>query len=224
MPPRRPGSVRDQILDAAVCLLRENGVKKLAQPQVARAAGVPQGHLTYYFPRKFDLLHAVARRFIEMMGVGLRACTPCERSVPAGAVSTEQAFGALAQLVRDREHTRMLLGLIVEAETDASLREVLIEGAAQVRAALAEVTGRACDDPDVDVALATVWGMSLVHLLFGDRRTDAQTDALVTRLAQWFPAERSHANGGRSAAAAAVAAALSDAGIDPASTSDPRLS
>ena len=59
--------VRERILDAAVKLLETSGVSKLAQPQVAKEAGVPPGHLTYYFPKRLDLLSAVASRFVTML-------------------------------------------------------------------------------------------------------------------------------------------------------------
>src|SRR5688500_6001424 len=55
-----------EILAAAVKLLREEGGKALTTSRVAKAAGMPQGHLTYYFPRRADLLVAVARRSLEV--------------------------------------------------------------------------------------------------------------------------------------------------------------
>ena len=52
-------STRQRILDAAIRIARKSGIKALTQPRVAAAAGVRQSHLTYYFPRKADLLAAV---------------------------------------------------------------------------------------------------------------------------------------------------------------------
>ena len=53
--------VRDRILEAALRLLAEAGAHELTQPKVAKAAGVRQSHLTYYFPTRGELLQEVAR-------------------------------------------------------------------------------------------------------------------------------------------------------------------
>ena len=57
---RDPEGVRERILDAGVRLLREAGIRALSGSQVARHAGLSQSHLTYYFPRRTDLLVALA--------------------------------------------------------------------------------------------------------------------------------------------------------------------
>src|SRR5690242_11685644 len=59
--------VRERILDAALGLLAESGAHSLTQPKVARAAGVRQSHLTYYFPTRGELLQEVARHSIEKL-------------------------------------------------------------------------------------------------------------------------------------------------------------
>ena len=53
--------VRERILEAALGLLSQSGAHELTQPRVAKAAGVRQSHLTYYFPTRADLLQEVAR-------------------------------------------------------------------------------------------------------------------------------------------------------------------
>src|SRR4051812_50116493 len=53
--------VRERILEAALKLLAESGAHELTQPRVARAAGVRQSHLTYYFRTRADLLQELAR-------------------------------------------------------------------------------------------------------------------------------------------------------------------
>src|SRR5204862_155958 len=59
--------VRSRILEAALGLLAESGAHELTQPRVARAAGVRQSHLTYYFPTRAALMQAVARHSIERL-------------------------------------------------------------------------------------------------------------------------------------------------------------
>lgn len=57
-------NVKDSILIAGMTLLKEKGIAALTQPQVAKAAGVKQSHLTYYFPTRTDLLLGIAEHTI----------------------------------------------------------------------------------------------------------------------------------------------------------------
>ena len=176
--------MRDRILNAAVAVLGRGGVKKLAQTRVAREAGIPQGHLTYYFPRKVDLLSAVARRFAELVGEDLRAILGDAAASRVGAAARRKAMGLASQLVKNRTRTRMLLGLLVEADDDGKLRDTMRDNAALVRSLLSRVMGRQEGDPDVDIALAAFWGLGIQHLIF--RRSDAETDAILRRLEAWL--------------------------------------
>lgn len=174
--------VRERILTAAVDLLKVSGIKKLAQPQVAKAAGVPQGHLTYYFPKKADLLSAVAQRFAELMGNDLSSFAGGRGA--DGVRAKSLAFAA--RLVKDRQRTRMLLGLMVEADAEPRLAVTLAQNAEVVRAFVARfVTGREHDD-DADLALAALWGLGLQHLVFARKRRDEDTERLVARLGEWL--------------------------------------
>lgn len=176
--------VRERILTAAVDLLKVSGIKKLAQPQVARAAGIPQGHLTYYFPKKVDLLTAVASRFVEMMGDDLLAFVNGKTDGDGSIAKRSLAFAA--RLVKNRERTRMLLGLLVEADADPTLAESMEKNAALVRTLVAKFMSRAEDDADVDLALATLWGLGIQHLVFARTRSEEDTDRLVKRLGEWL--------------------------------------
>lgn len=50
---------RERILDAALAQYEDQGIAGLTQPKVARRAGLRGSHLTYFFPKKADLLAAV---------------------------------------------------------------------------------------------------------------------------------------------------------------------
>jgi AcrR family transcriptional regulator len=52
--------IKEDILIAGSTLLREKGVTALTQPQIAQAANIKQSHLTYYFPKRANLLLAIA--------------------------------------------------------------------------------------------------------------------------------------------------------------------
>lgn len=178
-PPVQPG-VRERILEAAVDLLARKGPRALSQPQVAREAGVPQGHLTYYFPKKVDLVLAVAGRMRELLAAEVAPLLS-----EAGSPGFEQRFLALgARLAQNRGRTRMLLGLLVEIEREPSVRAHLQEGFGQLRRAFGLAMGRKEDDPDIDLVIATLWGLGLQHLLLEGRRTDEETARLFHRLAE----------------------------------------
>lgn len=172
--------MRDRILEAAVGLLRDSGVKKLAQTQVAKAARVPQGHLTYYFPKKADMLMAVAERFLAML-----AADAPEESADRSRTSA-YALDVTKRLIRDVTRTRMLLGLLVEADRDDDLRAAMIRGATFVRASLASAFELPVEGPQADLALAVFWGLGLQQFLFGEQRTPEETAALIEKAAAWI--------------------------------------
>lgn len=177
-------NVRGRILDAAVDLLRKSGVKKLAQPQVAREAGIPQGHLTYYFPRKVDLLLAVAERFVAMVQ-GESEDWRVTGSDGSSARMTGLPF--VRAMILDRERTRMLLGLVTEADNEEAVIEPVIRSAKLMRTMVARWLERHPEDPDVWLTLALLWGLSVQQMLFSDR-SEEQVQALLDRFQQWLDA------------------------------------
>lgn len=180
-PPGAP-PVRERILDAALRVLSRDGAKSLAQPQVAREAGVPQGHLTYYFPKKIDLVRGVAD---HMRGVILQELGPL-LAKHAGATLREKFIAIASRVAKNRGRTRILLALVVEMEHDATLRTELAERVEGLRALFASIMQRKPGDPDVDLAVATAWGLGLQHLILEGRRSDAETERLFDRLLQWM--------------------------------------
>jgi AcrR family transcriptional regulator len=174
-------NTRGHILDCAVGLLREHGFERLGQLQVARAAGVSQGHLTYYFPRKTDLLVAVARHSVERVAEELRDFLASDGWPGADASMRARVTALVSFLVKDRQRTRLLLSLAIKAHTDPQLRDILAGHIRQARARRAAGMGAATDDPAVAQAQATLWGIAVQHLLVDDDDCVA-TDALVCDL------------------------------------------
>lgn len=178
-------TTRDRILDAAVELLASHGLKRLAQPQVAKAAGVPQGHLTYYFPKRADLLGAVAHRYAEQVLEQLRRFLEARGQDAPLDLDAMLAFAS--EVMGDRQRTRMLLGLLVESEDDPALRELLVQNAALVRAAVGQMLGgRDADDPLILVLQSALWGLGVQHLLLGERRKPEEFRRLVDQLGAVF--------------------------------------
>ncbi len=62
------GSIRrEQIVQAAVSIIAEQGLQNLSLSEIEKKAGMSRGQLTYYFPAKEDILLAVFDRLICMM-------------------------------------------------------------------------------------------------------------------------------------------------------------
>jgi AcrR family transcriptional regulator len=164
------GGVRERILGAALAILREEGIQELTQVQVARRAGVRQSHLTYYFPRRHDLLEAVAVRFIDGMERGLR-----ETVVQAAGGGAGEVLRRLALAIGEPGHMRMFMGVVVAADGDPALRAVVIRESRRIQALLADVLGG--DDATERAALASavVWGLGLYEFALGEPAGSAST-------------------------------------------------
>ena len=108
--------VRERILEAALSLLAESGAHELTQPRVAKAAGVRQSHLTYYFPTRADLLQEVARYSIAMLAGQL---------AHARVHNPAQVAHGIAAGSADKRRVRVLLGLVTAADRDPKIRQRL---------------------------------------------------------------------------------------------------
>src|SRR6516164_713694 len=58
------GVRRDQIVEAAVSVITEQGLQNLSLSEIEKKAGMSRGQLTYYFPSKEDILLAVFDRLV----------------------------------------------------------------------------------------------------------------------------------------------------------------
>jgi AcrR family transcriptional regulator len=119
--------VRSRILQAALALLAESGAHELTQPRVARAAGVRQSHLTYYFPTRADLLQAVAHYSIEKLAGQLAHARP-------GALPVEIAAGAA-----DKRRSRVMLGLVTAADREPRIKQRMRKFIAELRELMTHV-------------------------------------------------------------------------------------
>jgi AcrR family transcriptional regulator len=58
---------REQIVEAAVAVITEQGLQNLSLSEIENKAGMSRGQLTYYFPAKEDILLAVFDRLVLQM-------------------------------------------------------------------------------------------------------------------------------------------------------------
>src|SRR3954469_15966218 len=106
--------VRGRILEAALGLLAESGAHELTQPRVARAAGLRQSHLTYYFPTRAGLMQEVARYSIGKLAGRLAHAK--DHRPPA--LAKDIAAGAA-----DKKRVRVMLGLVGAADRDPAIKK-----------------------------------------------------------------------------------------------------
>ncbi len=112
--------VRGRILEAALGLLAESGAHELTQPKVARAAGVRQSHLTYYFPTRGELLQEVARHSIDKLAGQLaHSHASLAEGIAAGAA--------------DKRRARVMLGLVTAADRDPAIKRRMRRFVAELR-------------------------------------------------------------------------------------------
>jgi AcrR family transcriptional regulator len=58
---------REQIVEAAVAVITEQGIQNLSLSEIEQRAGMSRGQLTYYFKAKEDILLAVFDRLVTLM-------------------------------------------------------------------------------------------------------------------------------------------------------------
>ncbi len=151
------GGPRRRILDAALDIVEAEGIANLTQPKVAKAAGLRQSHITYYFPRKADLVVAL------LEASHLRAAERRPRSGRSGDV-----FSTLSGLMFDRRRMLFFLGILMAVSDDPELREIFRAHADGLAAQVAEAFGIAPDDPALVAFIDEVRGAGLRRLIAGD--------------------------------------------------------
>jgi AcrR family transcriptional regulator len=143
---------KQDILNASLAILREEGLAGLTQPRVAARAGVRQGHMTYYFPTRIDLLTAVARAAIE-------AQANAARSLLRGISNIRQDVDQLASVVVRHENTRLLAALNQAADQEPAVRKLFGE---LLKTFVTEI-GASLERLHIEASAARI---DLVHALF----------------------------------------------------------
>jgi AcrR family transcriptional regulator len=170
-----PADIRERLLMAAVALIREGGLPNLTQPRVAKAAGVSQSHLTYYFPTRADLVHAVLKRAAERQRAGVEA------TVAAADQGVEALVGALAETLSRSENTRVLVSFVLAADTDPAARALFGGLVVGMRSAIAQMLGKVGIVPSPEnVAMVHAVGTGLAILEFTLGGTAAQPNTAAT--------------------------------------------
>ena len=166
--------VRERILQAALRLLAESGAHELTQPRVAKAAGVRQSHLTYYFPTRGDLLQEVARYSIGRLAGQLEHTKP-------GALPENIAAGAA-----DKRRARVMLGLVGAADRDPKIKQRMRKFVAELRGRMTPVLaagGMATDPASVAFFHSCVIGCAVLQLARDNPQARAEAKAVLKKAA-----------------------------------------
>jgi AcrR family transcriptional regulator len=151
--------IKEDILMAGSTLLREKGVTALTQPQIAQAANIKQSHLTYYFPTRTNLLLAIAEFTLSTLMENVAAQLAVK---PHGKTLAD----AISKIMIEGLPPRVILGLIVAADSDPDIRKLLRKLIRHVRTAiqhLLQQAGIAADDEAARLFHATIVGLAVMH-------------------------------------------------------------
>jgi AcrR family transcriptional regulator len=162
--------VRERILEAALRLLAECGAHELTQPRVARAAGVRQSHLTYYFPTRGELLQEVARYSIEKLAGQL------------GAAQAPSLAEGIAAGSADKRRSRVLLGLVGAADQDPAIKRRMRKFIAELRgriAPLLEAGGLRADAQSIAFFHSVIVGCAVLQLARDNAEARAEAKAVL---------------------------------------------
>lgn len=141
----RGDGTRQRILEAALQVLGDVGCAQFSVQKVARTAGVYQGNITYYWPRRRDLVRAVAVRVAENYRRAVVAALEGTTGRPAAQL--EHVISMMVHGDEDRLQARVLPELWALANTDAEVAQVVARTHDDVMELLLDALGIVEDDP-----------------------------------------------------------------------------
>jgi AcrR family transcriptional regulator len=141
-PPREGGyakghETREQILQAALGLLVEEGSRAMSMRRVAAACGMKLGNLTYHFPSREDLIQALLDAVVSSYEIEF------ERIVHKPRVPPEERLADICELIlediRSKKTTRVFPELWAMSNHDAFVLERVQELYARARVPIEQI-------------------------------------------------------------------------------------
>ncbi len=166
---------RAKLVEAGLAILREDGLAGFTQLRVAARVDLKQGHLTYYFPTRTDLLVAVARSAIDTQLASL------ERMINE-ATSIDGAIAAIAAVTVRHENTRVLVAMNQASDQEPEVRALFNEMTDAFVAKLGELLTRFGLDASqdrIDLLHALFVGLSVVDLATSRENGKARNSAAL---------------------------------------------
>jgi AcrR family transcriptional regulator len=166
---------RDELIEAGLEILREEGLAGFSQARVAARAGLRQGHLTYYFPTRTDLLAAVARKAIDNQLAGIARTVALSESKDAAAK-------AVASATLNHRNTRVLVALNQAADQEPEVRALFNEltgGFVNQLGNLLQTLGLEPREDRIDLVHALFVGLSVIELATSRARGRERSEAVL---------------------------------------------
>ncbi|GAA1310925.1 TetR/AcrR family transcriptional regulator [Pseudonocardia xinjiangensis] len=175
---------RTEILDAALHVLAEQGMRGLTHRAVDAAAGIPPGSTSYYFRSRSALVAGCVERLLE---IDVQVDLPVVRSGATDVTSLAAVLASVcvAMVTEERYRTLARFELTLAAVRDEHLRAELLRGGDTIRRLTADlVRPLGATDPDrsADELAATLDGLILTALVRGTQDESALASWLRTAL------------------------------------------
>lgn len=156
----KPKSTKDKILQMAVDILEKNGIQSLTQMAVAKGVGIPQGQLTYHFPKRADLIMAVTDMALNRIAETIFKSNGTSNSKTETAV-----LNLIWKLIQDHPRVRALIGLVTESDQDPDIKSKLLSQEVSVRRLISYSMGVDPEDPLVTSTHALLLGFGIISFL-----------------------------------------------------------
>ena len=153
-------NTREEILGVALEIVQKQGLKALTQTQVAVTAGLRQSHVTYYFPKKTDLLLAVLDASHEASKKKNHSSLKTKSLAPI-----DEAIELIESLMLNPKKMGFFIGLIAESSDEKELKKLLALHAKGFVDHICKLFGREDGDPTVQDFVDQVRGIGLRNLL-----------------------------------------------------------
>jgi DNA-binding transcriptional regulator YbjK len=176
---------RQQIIEAGLAILREEGLRGFTQPRIAARVGLRQSNLTYYFPTISDLLTAVAAAAVD---VQLATASGLVTNVKTCA----QASEGIAGVATRHEVTRVLMSLAQAADQEPEVRvlfNTLTDSLTAEISTLLDKLGLTAQPANVDLFHALVVGLSVIELATSRKNGKSRSREVIDLILRLFALE-----------------------------------
>ncbi|HFN5283897.1 TPA: TetR/AcrR family transcriptional regulator [Pseudomonas aeruginosa] len=159
---------RTALIDAGIDILRQEGLAGFTQAKIAARVGLRQGHLTYYFPTRTDLLVAVASAAIELQMEAISRMIDRISSV-------DQVADLVAAMASNHASTRVLVALNQAADNEPELQGLfnkLADGFVSRITDLLTKLGLDVSEDCADLVHALFVGLAVIDLATSRQRSE----------------------------------------------------
>lgn len=163
---------RTEILDTALAVLAEHGMRGLTHRAIDAAAALPQGSTSYYFRTRDALVTACVRRLLDLDVTGLPAAPPTDTD----AVADLAARMCVQFAITDVRRTRARYELTLQAVRSPEVHAALVEAGDELRrlaTALVAATGVRAPEEAANGLMALMEGLVFTAVVRGPHEPDA---------------------------------------------------